>query len=213
MWTLGLFRRLTVSAVIGVTSYLFVLAFLLVVAIYPSQMEPYVIAAKQLGDGIFATASSYARGNYYGQLAVNSIRQHVNMTHVVISIPAILLASIVVGIPLNYILGSARSAFQRIMMALLSVPASVLFVGALILVDLWSPGFYNEVLTVASHTWDKTLEGLRALGNIFPIFKSFSNVATIGTNGHHYVIMAVCSALAALFVNMLFALFSKSRPR
>ena len=55
------------------------------------------------------------------------------MTHVVLSIPAIVVATILVGIPLNWLLGGTRSGLQRIAIALLSVPATVLLAVALYL--------------------------------------------------------------------------------
>jgi hypothetical protein len=51
------------------------------------------------------------------------------MTHAVFSIPAIIIAAIVVGIPFNWLLGGTRTAAQRITIALISVPATVVLAG------------------------------------------------------------------------------------
>ena len=59
------------------------------------------------------------------------------MTHVVLSIPAIVIATILVGIPLNWLLGGTRSGLQRIAIALVSVPATVAL--ALALFNLQRP--------------------------------------------------------------------------
>lgn len=213
MWPLGLFRRITVSATVGAVSYGLVLAFLVLVALYPKELEPLVTGIKGLSDRIIAGLKEAAGTGYYGQLLVNGIRTHTNMAHVLVSIPAILIASVLVGMPLNAVLGSTRSNLQRLMIAICSVPASLVLVSCLVFVDLWSPGAYAAILDAATHTWDATLHGLRALGDTYPVFKSVSGVATIGANGHHYVIIAVCSSLAALVVNMLFALVKKPLKR
>ena len=54
---------------------------------------------------------SLVSGTYWGQVAVNHLRERVNMTHVVLSIPAIATAAIVVGIPLNWLLGNALDSW------------------------------------------------------------------------------------------------------
>ena len=62
---------------------------------------------------------------------MNHLRERVNMTHVLLSIPAIIIAAIFVGIPLNKFLGGTRSALQRIAIAVVSVPTTVILAVAL----------------------------------------------------------------------------------
>ena len=50
-----------------------------------------------------------------------------------------------------------------------------------------------------------------AYGDAIPGARKLTNVARQGFSGHHYVIMALCSALAAFLVNALFALATKPR--
>jgi hypothetical protein len=48
-----------------------------------------------------------------------------------------------------------------------------------------------------------------APGDAIPGARKLTNVARQGFSGHHYVIMALCSTVAAFLVNILFALAAK----
>ena len=73
--------------------------------VYDRELEPVVTFAFETGRQITDLLDSWVSGNYWGQVAVNHLRERVNMTHVILSIPAIVIAVILVGIPLNRILG------------------------------------------------------------------------------------------------------------
>jgi hypothetical protein len=65
------------------------------------------------------------------------------MTHVILSVPAIILAFILVGIPLNRVLGGTKSALQRMAIALISIPATIVLAVALFTfkrvgMDVWN---------------------------------------------------------------------------
>jgi hypothetical protein len=117
-------RRIIVSLGIGSASYVIMLAFMVLSAVYDRQLEPVVTFAFETGRRLVDLFDSWVAGSYWGQVAVNHLRERVNMTHVILSIPAILIAVIFVGIPLNRALGGTRSALQRIAMAIVSIPAS-----------------------------------------------------------------------------------------
>jgi hypothetical protein len=93
------------------------------------------------GRGIIDTLDRLVAGTYWGQVAVNHLRERVNMTHVVLSLPAIIIAVIFVGIPLNWILGGTRTALQR-MIAIISVPATVVLAVALFTFNALVPETY-----------------------------------------------------------------------
>ena len=97
---LAWFRRIIVSLGVGGTSYILMLAFMVASVVYDRELEPVVTFAFETGRQITELLDSWVSGHYWGQVAVNHLRERVNMTHVVLSIPAIVLAVILVGIPL-----------------------------------------------------------------------------------------------------------------
>src|SRR3972149_3994186 len=131
MALLAWLRRLVVSVGIGVTSYAIMLGIMLLSLIYDRELEPVITLAFDAGRGIVSGFDKLVSGSHWGQVAVNHLRERVNMTHVVLSIPAIVIASIVAGIPFNWVLGERRTAVQRIATALTSVPATVVLAIAL----------------------------------------------------------------------------------
>jgi hypothetical protein len=118
-------RRIIVSIGIGGASYALMLGIMVLSVVYDRELEPVITFAFDTGRGIIATLDWLVSGSNWGQVAVNHLRERVNMTHVVLSIPAIIIATIVVGIPLNWVLGGTRIALQRIAIALVSVPATI----------------------------------------------------------------------------------------
>jgi hypothetical protein len=144
-------------------------------------------------------------------VAVNHLRERVNMTQVVLSIPAIVIAAIVVGIPLNWLLGGTRSGLQRIAIAIISVPATVILVVALFTFNALLPETYAALLRFADEIWQASLNGLDSWGDRVPGAIKLTNIARQGFSGHHYVIMALCSIVASFVVNTLFALATKRR--
>jgi len=82
--------------------------------VYDQEFEPVITFAFDAGRSITNWLDGLVSGTYWGQIAVNHLRERVNMTHVVLSIPAIVIATILVGIPLNWLLGGTRSGLQRI---------------------------------------------------------------------------------------------------
>ena len=102
---LAWFRRIIVSLGIGGASYAIMLIFMVLSVVYDEQLEPVVTFAFDTGRWIIDVLDSWVAGNRWGQVAVNHLRERVNMTHVVLSIPAIIIATVFVGIPLNRLLG------------------------------------------------------------------------------------------------------------
>src|SRR5713101_2156827 len=133
------------------------------------------------------------------------------MTHVVLSIPAIIIATIFVGIPLNKFLGGTRTALQRIAMAVVSVPTTVILAVALFTFNALVPDTYAALLRFADWIWQESLNALSASGDAIPGARKLTNVARQGFSGHHYVIMALCSMVASFLVNALFAFATRSR--
>jgi hypothetical protein len=133
------------------------------------------------------------------------------MTHVVLSIPAIVIATIFVGIPLNWVLGGTRSGLQGIAIALLSVPATVVLAVALFTFNALVPETYAALLRFADWIWQASLSTLSSRGDSIPGATKLTNIARQGFSGHHYVIMALCSVVASFLVNALFAFATKPR--
>src|SRR5262249_18679142 len=126
--------------------------------------------------------------------------------HVVLSIPAILIASIVVGVPFNRLLGGSRTALQRVAIALTSVPATVILAIVLFSFNALVPDTYAALLRFADWVWQTSLDALSASADTIPAARKLTNAARQGVSGHHYVIMALCSMVASFLVNALFAL-------
>lgn len=198
-------RRIIVSFGVGGTSYALMLAFMVASVVYDEELEPVVTFAFETGRQITDQLESWVSGNYWGQVAVNHLRERVNMTHVVLSIPAIVLAVILVGIPLNRFLGGTRSALQRLAIAFVSIPATLVLAVALFTFNALVPETYAALLRFADSIWRASLNALSAWGDSIPGARKFTNVARQGFSGHHFVIMALCSLLATFLVNALFA--------
>jgi hypothetical protein len=205
------FRRVVASVGIGVTSYAIMLGIMLVSVLYDREAAPVITWASDTGRGVVSTLDSLVSGSHWGQVAVNHLRERVNMTHVVLSIPAVLIACIVVGMPLNKWLGGTRTAWQRIAIALTSVPATVVLAVALFSFNATVPDAYAALLRFADWVWQVSLNALSASGDTIPGARALTNVARQGFSGHHYVIMALCSIVASFLVNAIFAL--AFRPR
>jgi hypothetical protein len=142
-------RRIIVSLGIGGASYAIMLAIMVLSVVYDQQFEPVITFAFDTGRWITDVLDSWVSGSRWGQVAVNHLRERVNMTHVVLSIPAIILATIFVGIPLNKFLGGARSALQRVAMAVVSVPTTVILAVALFTFNALVPDTYAALLRFA----------------------------------------------------------------
>ena len=199
-------RRLVVSLGIGLTSYLIMLAIMVLSIVYDRELEPVITLAFDTGRDILTGLDKVSAGSHWGQVAVNHLRERVNMTHVVLSIPAIVIASVIVGIPLNRVLGGTRSALQRIAIALTSVPATVVLAIALFTFNALAPDSYAALLRFADWVWRESLDALSGFGDTIPATRKLTNAARQGFSGHHFVIMALCSMIASFLVNAIFAL-------
>ena len=142
---LAWFRRIIVSVGVGGASYGLMLGIMVLSVVYDREFEPVITFAFDTGRAIIETLDGLVSGIYWGQLAVNHLRERVNMTHVVLSVPAILLAVVLVGIPLNWLLGGTRAA-QRIAIAIISVPATVVLAVALFTFNALVPETYAALL-------------------------------------------------------------------
>ena len=175
------------------------------------EFEPVITFAFDAGRSITNWLDSLVSGTYWGQIAVNHLRERVNMTYVVLSIPAIVIATILVGIPLNWFLGGTRSALQRIAIALVSVPATVVLAVTLFTFNALVPETYAALLRFADWIWQASLSALSSRGDSIPGATKLVNIARQGFSGHHYVIMALCSVVASFLVNAAFAFATKPR--
>src|SRR5262245_21232347 len=211
MQLLAWLRRLVVSVGIGAASYALMLGIMVLSVVYDQELEPVITFAFDAGRAITNWLDSLVAGTYWGQIAVNHLRERVNMTHVVLSIAAIVIAAFVVGIPLNWLLGGTRSGFQRIAIALVSVPATVALAVALFTFNALVPQTYAALLRFADWIWQASLNALSSRGDSIPGVTKLTNIAREGFSGHHYVIMALCSVVASFVVNALFAFVTRPR--
>jgi len=204
-------RRTIVSIGIGGVSYAIMLGLMLLSIMYDRTFEPIITLAFDTGRLVTNWLDSLVAGTYWGQVAVNHLRERVNMTHVVLSLPAIVIAAMLVGIPLNWMLGGTRSALQRIAIAIVSVPATLLLAIALFTFNALVPETYASLLRFADWIWQSSLNALNSWGDTVPGAVKVANIARQGFSGHHFVIMALCSMVAAFLVNTLFAIATPSR--
>ncbi len=205
-------RRIIVSVGVGGASYGLMLGIMVLSVVYDREFEPVITFAFDTGRAIIKILDGLVSGNYWGQVAVNHLRERVNMTHVVLSLPAILISVVLVGIPLNWLLGGKRTA-QRIAIAIISVPATVVLAVALFTFNALVPETYAALLRFADWIWQETLNALSASGDTIPGARKLTNVARQGFSGHHFVIMALCSMVAAFLVNGVFALGTRRPAR
>ena len=205
-------RRLIVSIGVGGASYALMLGFLVLSVVYDREFEPVITFAFDMGRAIIDTLDQLVAGSYWGQIAVNHLRERVNMTHIVLSLPAIIIAVLFVGIPLNWMLGGTRTALQRITIAIISVPATVVLAVALFTFNALVPETYAVLLQFADWIWRGSLNALSAWGDTIPGTRKLTNVARQGFSGHHFVIMALCSMIAVFLVNAFFAFATTPRP-
>ena len=117
------------------------------------------------------------------------------MTHVVLSLPAIVIATIVVGIPLK--LDAWRHA------QCVSTHR-----------DCRGQRTYRPLARCTALHFQRTRAGdvccapaLLQTGS----WQTVANIARQGFSGHHFVIMALCSMVAAFLVNTFFAWATRSR--
>ena len=205
-------RRLIVSVGIGGASFAIMLGIMILSILYDRELEPVIRLAFNAGRDLIEGLDAMVAGSHWGQVAVNHLRERVNMTHVVLSLPAIVIAAIVVGIPFNWLLGGTRSALQRIAIALVSVPATVVLAVALFTFNALVPDSYAALLRFADWLWQASLNALSAAGDTIPGARKLANAARQGVSGHHYVIMALCSMVASFLVNALFAFATRPNP-
>jgi hypothetical protein len=204
-------RRIVVSLGIGGTSYLIMLGIMVLSVVYDRELEPIISFAFDTGRSIIHALDTLVSGSHWGQVAVNHLRERVNMTHVVLSIPAIILATILFGIPLNRLIGGTSTALQRVAIALISIPSTVVLAVTLFSFNALWPDAYAGLLRFADWIWQASLNALSASGDTVPGARKLTNAARQGFSGHHYVIMALCSMIASFLVNALFALATRSR--
>src|SRR6476646_11195321 len=158
-------RRIIVSVGIGGVSYALMLGIMVLSVVYDREFEPVITLAFDTGRLITNWLDSLVSGTYWGQVAVNHLRERVNMTHVVLSIPAIVIAAIVIGIPLNWLLGGTRTAIQRIAIAVVSVPATLALAVALFTFNALVPETYAALLRFADWIWQASLSALSSRGD------------------------------------------------
>jgi hypothetical protein len=211
MAALAWLRRLAVSFGIGTTSYIIMLGIMVLSVVYDKEFEPVVTFAFNTGRGIVDAFDKLVSGSSWGQVAVNHLRERVNMTHVVLSLPAIIIATLLVGIPLNKVLGGTRTALQRMAIALISIPSTVVLAVALFSFNVMFPDTYASLLRFADWVWQVSLNALSATGDTIPGARKLTNAARQGFSGHHYVIMALCSVVASFVVNALFVALTKPK--
>jgi hypothetical protein len=211
MSLLAWLRRLAVSFGIGLTSYIIMLGIMVVSVLFDQQTAPFIKLASDAWAGHCFEIRFDGIGQPLGPGAVNHLRERVNMTHVVLSIPAVLIASLIVGVPLNKWLGGTRTALQRIIIALTSVPATVVLAVVLFSFNATFPDAYAALLRFADWVWQGSLNALSAAGDTIPGALKLTNVARQGFSGHHYVIMALCSMVASFLVNAIFAMAVDTR--
>jgi hypothetical protein len=211
MAALAWLRRLVVSFGIGTTSYIIMLGIMVLSVVYDKELEPVITWAFNTGRGIVDGFDKLVSGSHWGQVAVNHLRERVNMTHVILSLPAIIIAVLLVGIPLNKVLGGTRTALQRMGIALISIPSTVVLAVVLFSFNALFPDAYASLLRFADWVWQASLNALSASGDTIPGTRKLTNAARQGFSGHHYVIMALCSMVASFLVNALFVLFTRPK--
>ena len=72
-------RRIIVSVGIGGFSYALMLGFMVLSVIYDKEFEPVINFAFDAGRLITNWLDSFVAGTYWGQVAVNHLRERVNM--------------------------------------------------------------------------------------------------------------------------------------
>jgi hypothetical protein len=98
--------------------------------------------------------------------------------------------------------------------ALISIPATIVLAVALFTFNALMPEMYASLLRFVDWIWQGSLNALNNSADTIPGARKLANLARQGFSGHHYVIMALCSSLAAFLVFFSFGKSSKEHvPR
>jgi hypothetical protein len=92
---------------------------------------------------------------------------------------------------------------QRLAIAIASIPATLVLAVTLFTFNALVPETYAALLRFADSIWQASLNALNSWGDTLPGARKLTNVARQGFSGHHFVIMALCSTVAAFLVNAL----------
>ena len=79
---------------------------------------------------------------------------------------------------------------QRIAIALISIPSTVVLAVVLFSFNALWPESYASLLRFADWVWQGSLNALSAAGDTVPGARALTNAARQGFSGHHFVIMA-----------------------
>src|SRR6476620_2769514 len=90
-------RRLAVAVGIGATSYAIMLGIMVASIVYDRELEPIIALAFDTGRSIVSVFDSLVSGSPWGQVAVNHLRERVNMTHVVLAVALFSFSALVPG--------------------------------------------------------------------------------------------------------------------
>jgi hypothetical protein len=74
-------RRIIVSVGVGGASYALMLGIMVLSVVYDKEFEPVITFAFETGRGIIDMLDRWVESTYWGQVAVNHLRERVNMTH------------------------------------------------------------------------------------------------------------------------------------
>ena len=81
MSLLAWLRRLAVSLGVGATSYAIMLGIMLASVLFDREAEPVITLVSNAGRSIVSGFDQVVSGSHWGQVAVNHLRERVNMTH------------------------------------------------------------------------------------------------------------------------------------
>lgn len=197
-----LLRRAVTSLVTGVVSLLIMVGLLVASMLFAHSVGPNIDIVSDWSNNIYDWLDSQVAGTYWPQLFVNHLHERVNMAHVLLSIPAMIISALIVGVPLNWLMGGIRSIRQRLAIALVTVPTSVVLGFVLFATNALSPSGYASILWAAGRVWRGFISFLH-LFDSFSVIRSVLSILEMGVGGHSLVMLAFCYVVAAFGINVL----------
>lgn len=198
----SLLRPVATSLVMG-SIHLFIMIGLLVASVlFTYSVGPNIDIVNGWSNDIYDWIDDRVAGTYWPQLFVNHLHDRVNMVYVLLSIPAMIISALVVWVPLNWFMGGIRSIRQRLAIALVTVPTSVVISFVLFATNALSPPGYAFIRWAASRVWRGFITLLHLFDG-FSVIRTILSILEMGVGGHSIVMLAFCYIVAAFGINMI----------
>lgn len=211
MFIKALLRRGGVAGITAIGSIVLCFVFLAASVVWDEQFGPILRDLNEFNNAIKMGIDENTEGSYALEVFGNTIRSHINFAHVVISMVAIFISSLTIGMYANWAMGGTRTWFQRIEIAFYSVPISVVIATVMFAFSVWDPSTYRVMLSWAEWAWRGILYFLESMRETIPWMGKLLSLLYAQQGGHSFMFMAAASMLAMFIVNSIIAMRAHRR--